>query len=55
MHLYKKKLCDEAIIVPTIFCWLNDWVAKEFANFLKVKIAELGKVWKGEVKGKRRE
>jgi hypothetical protein len=53
MHIYKKKLCHEAIIVPTIFCWLNDWIAKEFTNFVKQQISELGKLYKNVINNKK--
>lgn len=40
-HVYKKKLCQQGILIPTIFCWLTDWVRKEYALFLKNEITYL--------------
>jgi hypothetical protein len=41
MHMYKKKLCEEGIIVPTLFCWMHDWISKEFSGFVRQEISEL--------------
>ena len=38
IHVYKKKICEKQILLPTIFGWLVIWARKKFGSFLKLKL-----------------